>query len=300
MINHYEAATTWALQHDPVTFVTWPPISSPWVTTCAVDHQLIPPAHPQATPPEYYSRVPATTLPLPQRVPFRALVANIMDLARCYHPPVAAALPHPTLQAAQPPAEGTNDAKKCGWCGTCTTSQWRVGPVSASAALNVLCNACGLSYRRAVKKTNGHVDLGALASSVVQPRQSIHKTLKRRLRQAGLSRFRVQELHKSRTVRMRYNTLATAPTPRLPPIRVLLNDIDLQSPKLRSFMWCCLFVESYYYLDIAFNKTRVVKVMYCTYACSCWCRLCVLFLSLEGLALWSAAACLVEAWNGDG
>lgn len=147
---------------------------------------------------------------------------------------------------------GDVESKRCGWCGTSNTSQWRVGTCTAPArsqrahsqlpplrsclpaapaALDVLCNACGLSYRRALKKIGGGLDLTALARSAAQPRQSIHKTLKRRLRLTGthLHRMSSPNAREGRCDPLS-NTEFERPRPlRLPPFNALLSDIGLQA-----------------------------------------------------------------------
>lgn len=72
--------------------------------------------------------------------------------------------------------------RRCGWCDTRTTSQWRVGPPEGSLAMSTLCNACGINYRRALAKrpAGSRLDLDRLAGAVSGPaRPSIQKALKR-------------------------------------------------------------------------------------------------------------------------
>ncbi len=78
--------------------------------------------------------------------------------------------------------DGSRSSRSCGWCHSTQTSQWRVGQRNGSAAMSILCNACGLNYRRAARSNNGHVDLDALArfmQSTGTRKLSICKSLKR-------------------------------------------------------------------------------------------------------------------------
>lgn len=74
--------------------------------------------------------------------------------------------------------------KTCGWCLTHETSQWRLGSVCAGteSPMRVLCNACGINFRRATAKRSqgeGPIDLDALARAMGPARPSIQKALKR-------------------------------------------------------------------------------------------------------------------------
>lgn len=51
--------------------------------------------------------------------------------------------------------------------------------------MSVLCNACGISYRRAITKSDARVDLDRLAREMGPTRPSIQKSLKRQWRQAN-------------------------------------------------------------------------------------------------------------------
>lgn len=83
-------------------------------------------------------------------------------------------------RADDPPVIDPRDRKVCGWCGTTTTSQWRVGPTNGSVEMGTLCNACGINYRRALAKSPaGSLNLDRLAEQMGHTRLSIQKALKK-------------------------------------------------------------------------------------------------------------------------
>lgn len=74
--------------------------------------------------------------------------------------------------------------KTCGWCLAHETSQWRLGSicVAPDSPMRVLCNACGINFRRAAAKRSpceGPIDLDVLARAMGPARPSIQKALKR-------------------------------------------------------------------------------------------------------------------------
>lgn len=78
-------------------------------------------------------------------------------------------------------------SKRCGWCLTQETSQWRIGAVccTVESGMRVLCNACGINFRRATAKRaveEGPIDLDALAREMGPARPTIQKALKRATR----------------------------------------------------------------------------------------------------------------------
>lgn len=78
-------------------------------------------------------------------------------------------------------------SKRCGWCLTQETSQWRIGAVccTVESGMRVLCNACGINFRRATAKRaveEGPIDLDALAREMGPARPTIQKALKRSMR----------------------------------------------------------------------------------------------------------------------
>lgn len=78
----------------------------------------------------------------------------------------------------------TTGPKRCGWCLTHDTTQWRVGTPSGGP-MGILCNACGINYRRAVAGSGGvGIDLPRLAEAMGPVRPSIQKALKRVRREA--------------------------------------------------------------------------------------------------------------------
>lgn len=148
--------------------------------------------------------------------------------------------------------------KRCGWCLTQETSQWRLGAVCGApdSGMRVLCNACGINFRRASakrSKIDGPIDLDALARAMGPARPSIQKALKRashaRIGMAkhvmtgngsnkrhiprsppGLEVPKVssvsREIFKARTVE-RCSQDETRPVPILPSIQMLLKSIGV-------------------------------------------------------------------------
>lgn len=92
--------------------------------------------------------------------------------------------------------DGSRTTRSCGWCHSSQTSQWRVGQRDGSAAMSILCNACGLNYRRAARSNNGHVDLDALARFMEKAgtrKLSICKSLKRQRYASSFTRIYDEE-----------------------------------------------------------------------------------------------------------
>lgn len=69
--------------------------------------------------------------------------------------------------------------KQCGWCSTSDTIQWRAGSSCGSKDMQILCNACGINYRRAVAKEGKHLNLDRLAQLRGDRNTSIQKCLNR-------------------------------------------------------------------------------------------------------------------------
>ena len=100
----------------------------------------------------------------------------------------------------------------------------------------MLCNACGINYRRALTMAKGQVDLDELARSMgsISPnsRPSIHKTLKRQRAAAAAAAGEAAAAEaaaaaSSSRKRQRYNVDP------LPPFETLVRSIPDSSPDAR-------------------------------------------------------------------